>query len=479
MPDFEPLPILVMTTSNPAVNRAYRIALGDLTGNVRPLRDGLLDEPQPVILAGLDYDTPWTRDAAINVWNGLGLMWPGTARNTLLSVLERHTEGLRIGGQYWDAMIWAQGAWSYYLYTGDREFLALALEAVSNSLERFEVEEFDASYGLFRGPAVYGDGVAAYPDRYTSGGTSSILDWVKTAGAQKAAGGFGLPMMALSTNCVYVQAYRIAAWMARELRQDPSPACDDCAAALTDRIQAHFWDPARGAFKYLVDDAGGCDAQEGLGNALAILFEIASPEQARAVLANQPLTGAGIPCVWPAFPRYAAAGGFGRHSGTVWPFISAFWGEAALAHGRADLFEREFNLLTAAINRDGQCSEIYHPLTGEIHGGLQEGGSGADGMQWASCARQSWTASGYLRMILGGLFGLRFSAEGVNFQPYLPAGIERLHISGLPYRACKLDLTLEGRGGRVIEFRWKGTQTRPFLPAGLRGDQRIEIRLAE
>ena len=29
-----------------------------------------------MILAGLHYDTPWTRDAAINAWNGGSLMVP-------------------------------------------------------------------------------------------------------------------------------------------------------------------------------------------------------------------------------------------------------------------------------------------------------------------------------------------------------------------------------------------------------------------
>ena len=76
-----------------------------------------------MILAGLDYDTPWTRDAAINVWNGAGLLLPDVARATLLSVLERAGETVRIGGQYWDAIIWTIGAWHHYLYTGDRELL--------------------------------------------------------------------------------------------------------------------------------------------------------------------------------------------------------------------------------------------------------------------------------------------------------------------------------------------------------------------
>jgi glycogen debranching enzyme len=479
MPDFDPLSFLVMNTSNPAVNRAYRVAMGDLIGNIRPFRDGLLEEPQPVVLAGLDYDTPWTRDAAINTWNGLGLIWPATARNTLLSVLEQGKDGLRIGGQYWDSIIWALGAWAYYLYSGDREFLGKALEATSNSLEQREVEEFDAHFGLFRGPAVYGDGVAAYPDCYSPGGTSSILDWVKYNPEKKASGGYGIPMMALSTNAVYAQAYRTAAMMARELGIEPNPAWEDCAAALIDRIQAHFWNPEKGTFNYLVDPDCSCDFQEGLGHCFTLLFDLVGPEQAGLILKNQHITPAGIPCVWPTFARYERPDGqsFGRHSGTVWPHVSGFWADAALRHGRADLFENEFELLTKHINRDGQCSEIYHPLSGEIYGGLQEAGAGPDGMQWRACARQSWTASAYLRMLLTGPFGLRFSQEGIHFKPFLPKGLERVHISGLPYRACRLDIMVEGQGGQVAEFRWKGTQTRPYLPAGLRGDQRIEIRM--
>ncbi len=476
MPDFEPLPFPDLKTSNPAVNRAYRVAMGDLIGNVRFFRDGLLDQPHPVILAGLDYDTPWTRDAAINVWNGLGLVWPNVARYTLLAVLEQQ-DRLQIGGQYWDAMIWAVGAWAYYLYCGEREFLALALEAVRNSLARFEREEFDADLGLFRGPAAYGDGVAAYPERYSPGDTSSILDWVKANPDKKATGGFGIPMMTLSTNCVYARAYRIATLMARELGQEPDPAYETRAAALDRNIQKHFWNQARGTFNYLRDSAGVCDYQEGLGHAFALLFGLASDKQADSVLSNQHLTAAGIPCVWPTFPRYAELGGFGRHSGTVWPFISGFWGEAALKHGRPDLFEHEFGILTANLNRDAQCAEIYHPETGEIYGGLQECGRGPDEMQWTSCARQSWTASAYLRMLLTGLFGMQFSPEGISFRPYFPLEINGVQINGLSYRTCKLSLTIEGQGSQVAGFYRNGIPSQPFLPANLEGEQDIRIQV--
>ena len=479
MTDFAPLPFPEMRTSNPAINRAYRIAMGDLLGNVRMFQDGLLDAPQPVLLAGLDYDTPWTRDASINVWNGLGLFWSGAARNTLLAVLERRQDGLYIGGQYWDAMIWSIGAWTFYLHTGDRDFLSLAFEAVKNSLVHFERNEFDEQVGLFRGPAVYGDGVAAYPDRYSPGGTSSILDWVKANPEKKAQKGFGIPMKSLSTNCVYAQAHRIAGLMARECGDDSGSVYSERADELAGRVREHFWNPSLGSFNYLFDSEEVCDHQEGLGHAFAILFRIADDGQSASVLSRQHVTDFGIPCVWPTFPRYSELGGYGRHSGTVWPFISGFWGEAALSQGRADLFAREFSTLTENINRSGQCAEIYHPDTGEVYGGLQENGSGPHGMDWISCTRQSWTASAYVRMLLGGLFGLRFSAEGINFSPYLAASVDGAEIRGIRYRNCEMNLSVEGRGGRIVEFQRNGAQTSPFIAADSHGEQRIRILLAE
>jgi glycogen debranching enzyme len=428
-----PLPFPVLECSNPAVERAYRIAMGDILANIRPFKDGLLAQPEACILAGLDYNTPWTRDAAINVWNGLGLFYPQAARSTLLSVLERCPDGrIRIGGQYWDAIIWVLGAWADYLYTGEPDFLALAFEAARNSLERFEREELDPSTGFFRGPAVYGDGVAAYPDPYSPGGTSAILDWPQANPGLRVGSGYGIPMLALSTNCLYAQAYRVTPRMAAILGHDSAAALHEKGERLAGRIRAGFWNPEKGWFNYLIDPLGRCDHQEGLGHAFALLFAIADERQSEQVLDHQARTPFGIPCVYPTFARYAARGGYGRHSGTVWPFISGFWAEAALMRGRADLFAGEFLALTALLNRHGQCPEIVHPVTGEIYGGLQEAGRGEDGLSWDSCARQTWTASAYLRMILTGLLGMRFDSDGIRFKPALPGSVEMIRLSAFP-----------------------------------------------
>ena len=201
----------------------------------------------PVILAGLDYDTPWTRDAAINAWNGASLMMPEVSRNTLLSVLVRSEGKVRIGGQYWDAIVWTTGAWNHYLYTGDKQFLALALEATRNSLAYFEKTEFDAQDGLFRGPG-WSDGVAAYPDAYAdAGGSSGILDWPKHNPDKVSKPGYGIPMKALSTNCLYYNAYVTAEKMAAELKAPVDPQWRAKAERLKKAINTQLWNDPRAA----------------------------------------------------------------------------------------------------------------------------------------------------------------------------------------------------------------------------------------
>ncbi|MEO7002490.1 MAG: hypothetical protein ABI068_11740, partial [Ktedonobacterales bacterium] len=118
---YSPVPSLV--TDDAEIDLAFRIALGDLVSSIAPFKDRLLEEAAPVFLAGLGYEAPWTRDAAINVWNGAGLLYPDVARNTLLSVVTRlpdQGEQFALVGQYdqyWDAIIWAIGAWNLYLFT--------------------------------------------------------------------------------------------------------------------------------------------------------------------------------------------------------------------------------------------------------------------------------------------------------------------------------------------------------------------------
>lgn len=463
-------------TDNKKINSAYRMAVSTLSANILPFKDGVLENAEPVIIAGLGYSTPWTRDAAINTWNAGGLICPTVAKNTLLSVISKNENGFFIEGEYWDRIIWVIGAWQYYLYTGDIEFLKIALSATENSLEFFEKTEFSEEYGLFRGPACYGDGVAAYPDIYAKHGKAGIMSFASECRDLCEGVGVGIPMHTLSTNCLYYEAYVLADKMRKEFGYAPQYV--EKADKLKNAINKHFWDETKKTYNYICDKFGGSDASEGMGLSFVILFDIASDEQKKEVLNNIYVSSHGIPCVYPSFSRYDTNDGFGcgRHSGTVWPHIQGFFASAAAKNERKDLFENEFVAQTNNALKYGQFAEIYHPETGEIYGGLQE--SKSEGIRyWESQPWQTWSATAYLRNIYFDILGMKFDTDGIRF---FPVGSELFYkgtLSNLKYRNSILSITVKGNGNRIQSFKINGEESEAFISSAVQGIQKIEILL--
>ncbi len=476
-----------LQTGSRTVDKAFRTAVGDLLGNIHPIRKGLLTEAAPVIYAGIHYIEPWIRDAAFNVWNGASLLAPEAARNTLLANIEATPIGRCVGyksDHYWDAIISVIGFWQHYLYTGDREFLALAYDAARNTMGYFEETEFDPADGLFRGLACCMDCISAYPDELAY----PIHDRSDYAGArgckrlftpeQQGAGSDGIPFKALSTNCLYYQAYRLLTDMARPLGVNPAPDWPARAAALKAAINRHFWMDDKKYYRYLAGiplGPGHCDHQEALGHGFAMLFDIADAAQKQQVMANQYLAPAGLPYLWPTFPRYRdpkyGINQYGRGSGPVWPHAQVFWAEAALRNGRPDLFWREFMLMAQHAERDGHFAETLHPETGEIYGGVQE-------VNYTSKPRQTWCATGFIRLVLRGLLGMDFQPDGIGFHPWLPAELDAANCTQLAYRQASLSISIAGHGGRIVRFSINGrTGGQPWLPADARGGQQVEILL--
>ena len=456
---------------NKEINTAYRLAIATLCANILPYKDGILEQEEPVIIAGLGYVMPWTRDAAINIWNTGGIICPEVSLNTLKSVLNRCENGYQIGGEYWDAIIWTIGAWHQYLYTGDREFLEMAYNATVNSLAYFEETEFDADRNLFRGPACYGDGVAAYPDIYASPGEPGVISFAKLKNYCCDKGG-GIPMMTLSTNCLYYQAYVLADRMAEELGEQKQ--YEARAKTMYEAINRHFWSEEKGNYRYIVDDFGGCDHEEGMGCSFAILFSIANAEKTEKILQNQHITAKGIPCVWPTFDRYKTddGTGYGRHSGTVWPHIQGFWADAAGRSGNVEVFDRELKAQTENALHDYQFAEIYHPVTGEIYGGRQENGNGI--IEWRAEPYQTWSATAYLRNIYLDLVGMRFDTDGICFRPVKTKLTANIKLSNFRYRDCVLNISVHKTEGKD-RFILDGVTTQPFISKDLSGTHEVEI----
>jgi len=482
-----PIMIPQLETDSLQTDRTFRIAVGDVLGNVVSSHVGLA-QGGPSLMAGLTYEA-WTRDAAINTWNGLPAFWPEIARATLLGEV---TGEKSLRGQYWDAVVWVTGAWHYFLWTGDVDFLATAREVSANWLARMEREEL-ASDGLFRGAACFQDGISGYGDRYAMcGGSSCITDWVAANPDQSAHPGTGLPMHALSTNCLYFRAYEILGEMDRALGRIPDPRAAESAARLRVSILKNFRIPKSELFRYYVDPWGSDDRQEGMGHAYALMFGLVDDTRKFVEAVRQ--TPAGLPCLWPGYGRYDGTqprARYGRHAGLVWPQVQALWADACAGAGCFEAAFAEMDHLAEKALRDGNFFECYHPDDGLPEGGVQEIEPGAPAdwhswcllerhetlpggplLRWVSQPRTTWGATGYMRLVLNICAGLRPMVDRLELKPHLPRGMNRLHLAGLRWRAATLDLTVTRRDS---DFLYLDGQPVESIPAGLTGPHRVEV----
>ena len=430
-------------SDNGVLNKAARIATGDIVGNCKPYKAGLLEEEAICLIAGLDYCTPWNRDTSINAMHAMCLFDSSVVRNSLLSVCTTR-DGKNYAGDkdYWDTMIWAMGAWHYLSINDDAEFRIFAYDVIKNSLAKFEAEELDDD-GLFMGGAVYGDGIAAYPDKYakTANYGTNIMDWPAANPEKRSKKGFGVPMKTLSTNCVYYAAYIIAGKLAEQFGEDSSEYVAK-AQRTKDAINKNFWNEKTGRYDYLFDDTIRCDHAEALGLSFAMLFGVADDAKCESIIKNTYVTDHGIACVWPSFSRYRIGNDYGRHSGAVWPHAEGFWAIANLRKGNTAGFEKEFFSLAHKAVRDLQFAEIYHPITGEVYGGLQERAKEGYSL-WKSCQKQSWSATAFWAMIFYGIIGIDITDTSIIIKPYLPVSLNHVTLKNLTIGDAEISIKID------------------------------------
>jgi glycogen debranching enzyme len=483
------VPILKTNNSElDTIAHTLNIAIGDIVTAIRPCSKGLLKEEKPTIFAGIDYYGPWTRDASVNVMNGCGLLFPDVAKNTLIAQLQNDEDGLRIGGQYWDSPLWTIGSWQYYLYTGDKEFLKTVLEASLNQLKYLESTEYDEERGLFRGASFFNDGVSGYPKMYSNTGiyeggewVSDIMKWAHHNPELRHPKGEGLPMMALSTNCIYYRAYALLDSIANVLGKDISSFKGvEKAGKLKKAINDNFWNEEKGTYIYLVDPNGNCEYQEGGGLSMAVLWDVADADKARRIFETTHIEPAGLPTIYPSFPRYVDADKkhYGRHSGTIWTQINGFWTMAAKKYRNTEIFYNDFNNIGGFAFRDRQFREMFHPVTGMPYGGIQENND-TSWVEWKSTERQVWGAASYVSMVLRGMIGMQFTSLGINFNPLLDKEYENLRLLGLNYREMVLDIYITGEGDSVESFSVNDKERQnAFLSCEDKGYKKIEIHLS-
>lgn len=423
-------------SAQPLVDALWNLSLEEMLLDIRP------DE---TFMAGAKWDGVWTRDISYSIILSLAHLRPDIARNSLRRKVTddgRIIQDTGTGGSWpcsSDRITWALAAWEVYLASGDEEWLIEASRVIQKSLEA------DEKTVAMSGQLVRGE--------------SSFLDWRQQTYPRWMQPADIYESRTLGTNAVFNRAYRIMAETGRVLQWPVTDTLtwDKKAARHQRALNADLWAAKEGyygQFRYGRPFADQLSPRwEALGEALAVLYGIAPPDRAAAIVKNAPALRWGTPTIWPMIPDVPP-----YHNQSVWPFVQAYWNwalakqpaGAALEHGLACLYRPAALFLTnkenlTATDGDFKGTEI-------------------------NSDRQLWSVAGDLAMVTRVFFGMDFQPAKLVLAPCVPAAYpgEKV-LSNFTYRAATLTLRLRGTGNRVKSVTLDGA---PVPTAEISGDLR-------
>jgi hypothetical protein len=425
------------------VDALYNLSLEELTQNVRD--DG-------AFMAGKKWTGVWTRDISYSILLSLALVDPAGAKTSLMHKVSEDGHIIQdtgTGGSWpvsTDRMTWALAAWEVYKTTGDSAWLRKSYDVIRRSAEADLQTAFDSSTGLFHGESSFMDWrEQSYPD------------WMDPKDIYRS--------QVLSTNVVHYRTHRILAAMARALGEYPGK-WEQVARRVKEGINEHLWRPDDGhyaGYRYGRTYRTQTPRAEALGEALAILSGVTDDERARQVAQNHPVVDFGTPSFWPYIPEIPP-----YHNAGIWPFVTSYWTWASAAadntpgveHGLASIYRAAALFLT---NKENMVAQTGH----------------FEGTQINS-DRQLWSVAGNLAMVYRVFFGMRFTADGLRLDPFVPPAYSGTRtLEGVTWRGATLDLTLKGHGTRIAQITLDGEPLDdPVLPADLTGTHEVRILLS-
>lgn len=447
----------------------FALTMKEVADNsVSTIRDGAFQNGQPLpcncFETGELWHYVWTRDSAYAVDLGLAWLDPERSEETLLFKLSKSRQDSRFGsgleivqdtgsGGSWpvstDRVVWGLGADRLLPHlTADKQaaFLAQAYEAVKNTIETDRLVVFDPEHGLYRGEQSFLDWrEQSYP--------SWTQNDVKAIGAS----------FALSTNVLHLLALRQAARYAEKLGDRPrQERYETWAETLAQNIRYFFWLPKRGMFASMssaTDPAFPLEKYDLLGQSLAVLANLASPEEGRRMFSQYPLHKAGPPVIHPQLPATPI-----YHNRAVWPFVSAYAIKAAVQVEHAPFVSEAMQSLWNGASRNSSHMENLEFLSGlpyVVDGNL----SGPV----VNSKRQLWSVAAFASIVIQGIFGLEVVDDRLLLEPHLTHVIAKRWIPG-----ARIELRdLQWRGKRLqVELRWPAIRE---TVDGFLKVQRIEV----
>jgi hypothetical protein len=407
-------------------------------------------EPDTTFRTGAKWGGVWTRDISYSILLAFAYHEPEVAKHSLMKKVKRRRIIQDTGsGGAWpvssDRTTWALAAWEIYKATGDTVWLRNAFEIIGNTVnDDAKVIGINAS-GMYSGE-------------------SSFLDWREQTYPKWMDNKDIYVSENLGTNVVHFQTHNILAMMAKELGLDGTGYA---ATALTIRngINNTLWMDDKGYYAQYTYGRMGATVSprfEALGEALAVLFDVADKGKAQSIFEKSPITPYGVTCIYPQIPGIPP-----YHNNGIWPFVQSYWNLAAAKAGN----EKALNQGLAAIYRAGALFltnyENFVAETGDYAG------------TEINSDRMLWSMAGNLAMVHRVFMGLQLEPNGIRFAPAIPAAYKgKKQLSNFKYRGATLTIEVNGTGNIIASILLDGKPLpNAFLPANTTGSHVVSIEM--
>ncbi len=421
--DLRPYPVL--KGGNMLHQAIYNMGLDEMVNAV---------EPDTTLRTGKEWAGVWTRDVSYSIILSMAALQPEASMISLMKKVNPSGQIIQDTGSggAWpistDRMIWVVAAYEIYKVTGDKAWLEKVYPIALRSIEKDD-KTIRSERGLVKGETSFIDWrEQSYPK------------WMQTMDISQSE--------AMGTNVLYAAALKAVSEMATDMGQK-KVAAEYAAKAdeLSAQIDKTFYMPEKGyygMYTYGRDNKILNPRAETLGEALAILYDIAPAERQKEISQNNPTTPFG-PAIF--YPQIADMPNY--HNNALWPFVGAYWtlaqakagNEAGVVEGIGSIFRPAALFATNKENFNLDNGDYYTEL---------------------NSSNMLWSLAGNLAVTQQILFGIHFEKDGLRVAPFVPEafGADRT-LENFPYRGARLDITVKGYGDRVKSMTLNGKSIDP------------------
>ncbi|MDE5662883.1 MAG: hypothetical protein K2L35_00935 [Muribaculaceae bacterium] len=419
-----------LTTPNRLHQAVYNMGLDEMVNAV---------EPDTTLRTGKEWAGVWTRDVSYSILLSMAYMQPEASMISLMKKVDplgRVIQDTGSGGAWpvsTDREIWCVAAWEVYKVTGSKQWLEFIYPVMKRSLETDAKSFYGTETGLVKGE-------------------TSFIDWREQSHPKWMQCVDIYNSETLSTSVVHARAWRVLAEAARELgHKDVAREANAMADTISDAINQYLWlDDAGYYAMYLYgrDNLITNPRAETLGESLAILWDVATPDRARTITEKNPTTPYGVAIFYPQIsdmPSY--------HNNALWPWVASYWAMANAKVGNEQGVIEAIGSVVRPAALFATNKENFRLDNGDIATELNS-------------SNMLWCLAGNIALTHRILFGIEYMNDGLAFHPFVPEALgQPRSLEGFRYRDAVLNISISGYGSKIKSFKVNGKEQDPFIPA--------------